>query len=167
MRAAARRQFNRSPKLPRPRKNAQVQRHSEFELFDGNDLSSVEEMTSPKLRQRPEVGSTPSLYTIFQNILEVHVHLIICSLWTCVQILGEGTRNCFSATLNLNFNEGNCSCCSIFFSFSLQKLTTKLHPETVLHIVNLLNTLIHSCYVLDWADSKEQALQDILNLFNK
>ena len=51
--------------------------------------------------------------------------------------------------------------------FISQKLSTKLHPETVLHMVNLLSTLIHSCHVLDWADSKEQALRDILELFNK
>ena len=72
MRAAVRRQHNRSPK-PRPRKIAQVQRFSDFEVIDGQDLLSPEVVTSPRQRQRPEVGSTPSLYTIFQNILQVHV----------------------------------------------------------------------------------------------
>ena len=72
MRAAARRQHNRSPK-PRPRKIAQVQRCSDFEVIDSQDVLSPEEVTSPRQRQRPEVGSTPSLYTIFQNILLVHV----------------------------------------------------------------------------------------------
>ena len=74
MRAAARRQHNRSPK-PRPRKIAQVQRYSDFEVIDGQDVASLEEMSSPRQRQRPEVGSTPSLYTIFQNILQVHIHV--------------------------------------------------------------------------------------------
>ena len=72
MRAAARRQHNRSPK-PRPRKIAQVQRYSDFEVIDGQDVLSPEELVSPRQRQRPEVGSTPTLYTIFQNILQVHV----------------------------------------------------------------------------------------------
>ena len=67
-RAVVRRQYNRSPK-PRPRKIAQVQRFSDFEVID--DESLIEQLASPKQRQRTEVGSTPSLYTIFQNILEV------------------------------------------------------------------------------------------------
>ena len=59
---------NRSPK-PRPRKFAQVQRYSDFEVVD--DVLSIEQVMSPKQRQRPEVGSSPTLYTIFQKILEV------------------------------------------------------------------------------------------------
>lgn len=55
----------------------------------------------------------------------------------------------------------------LLFNYLFQKVTTKLHPDTVLHMVNLLTTLIHSCHVLDWADSKDQALQDILELFNR
>ena len=70
-----RRNQNRSPK-PRPRKIAQVERFSDFEVVD--DGSSVEQVASPKQRQRPEVGSTPTLYTIFQRILQV------CVLCVCV-----------------------------------------------------------------------------------
>jgi hypothetical protein len=102
MRAAARRQHNRSPK-PRPRRMGMQQRYSaDFELVGGGqDAMSPEEVVSPRQRQRPEVGSTPSLYTIFQNILQVQYTCTCTCIWMynylrdaiCfTYVWGEGSR---------------------------------------------------------------------------
>ena len=70
MRAAAQRR--RSPK-PRPRRIGMQRYPADFEVVGGGgqDVMSPEEVVSPGQRQRAEIGSTPSLYTIFQNILQV------------------------------------------------------------------------------------------------
>ena len=70
MRAAAQRR--RSPK-PRPRRIGMQRYPADFEVVGGGggqDVMSPEEVVSPGQRQRAEIGSTPSLYAIFQNILQ-------------------------------------------------------------------------------------------------
>ena len=49
----------------------------------------------------------------------------------------------------------------------IQKLSVKLHPDTLLHIVKFLTLLLRNCQVLDLANGPEDAVKDCKDLFER